>query len=160
MSKFLVAYFSASGATEKVAKRLAGSIGADLFEIIPEKRYTDADLDWRDKSSRSTVEMHDLSFRPSISSKVDGMDTYDVVFIGYPIWWYREPTIVDTFVESYDLGGKTIVPFATSGGSDMCGSHENISKLAKGARVLPGMRFRASADEKELSLWARQFTEL
>jgi flavodoxin len=154
MSKTLVAYFSASGVTEKVAKNLAESIGADLFEIVPEKRYTDADLDWTDKNSRSTVEMHDLAFRPPIASKVGDMAQYDTVFIGYPIWWYREPTIIDTFAESYDFSGKTIVPFATSGGSDMCDSHSNIAKLAKGADVLPGKRFRASADKKELSDWA------
>lgn len=159
MSKALVAYFSASGVTEKVAKKMAEGIGADLFEIVPEKRYTDADLDWRNKNSRSTIEMHDLSFRPAISSKIDDMGQYDVVFIGYPIWWYREPTIIDTFVESYDLSGKMIVPFATSGGSDMSGSEDNIAKSAKGAKVVKGRRFSASADKKELSDWARQFTE-
>ncbi len=154
MSKSLVAYFSASGTTGKVAKNLAESIGADLFEIVPEKRYTEADLDWRDRNSRSSVEMHDLSSRPAISSKVDDMGQYDTVFVGYPIWWYREPTIVDTFAESYDFSGKTIIPFATSGGSDMCDSHLNIGKLAKGAKVLPGRRFSASADKRELSGWA------
>ena len=159
MSKALVAYFSASGVTEKVAKKMAEGIGADLFEIVPEKRYTDADLDWRNKNSRSTIEMHDLSFRPAISSKIDDMGQYDVVFIGYPIWWYREPTIIDTFVESYDLSGRMIVPFATSGGSDMSGSEDNIAKSAKGAKVVKGRRFSASADKKELSDWARQFTE-
>ena len=159
MSKSLVAYFSASGVTEKVAKNLAESIGADLFEIVPEKRYTREDLDWRNENSRTTVEMHNLSFRPQISSRVGDISKYDLILIGYPIWWYREPTIIDTFVESYDLNGKTIVPFATSGGSDMCDSHENIAKLAKGARVLPGKKFRESADKKELSDWARQFME-
>ena len=159
MSKALVAYFSASGVTEKVAKKMAEGIGADLYEIVPEKRYTDADLDWRNKNSRSTVEMHDLSFRPAISNRVDDMGQYDVVFVGYPIWWYREPTIIDTFVELYDLSGKTIVPFATSGGSDMSGSEDNIAKLAKGAKVVKGRRFGASADRKELSDWAKQFTE-
>ena len=159
MSKTLVAYFSASGVTEKVAKNLAESIGADIFEIVPEKRYTNADLDWRNEKSRSSVEMHDLAFRPPISSKVDDMAQYDVVFIGYPIWWYREPTIIDTFAESYDFGGKTIIPFATSGGSDMSGSEDNIAKLAKGAKVLKGKKFRASADKKELSDWAKQYTD-
>ena len=155
MSRILVAYFSAEGTTEKVARNLAESISADLFEIVPEKRYTKQDLDWNDKNSRSTVEMHDLSFRPAISSRIDDISEYDAILIGYPIWWYREPTIIDTFVESYDLSGKTVVPFATSGGSDMCGSHENIAKLAKGAKVLPGKRFRASADKAELSEWVK-----
>jgi flavodoxin len=159
MSKSLVAYFSAGGVTEKVAKDLAESIGAEPFEIVPEKRYSREDLDWTNNNSRSTVEMHDLSFRPAISSRVDDMESYDTVFIGYPIWWYREPTIIDTFVESYDFSGKTIIPFATSGGSDMCDSHKNIEKLAKGAKVLPGKRFRASADKKELSDWAKGYLE-
>ena len=159
MSKILVAYFSASGVTAKLAKNLAESIGADLFEIVPETRYTDADLDWRNKNSRSSVEMHDLSFRPAISSKVEDMGQYDYVFVGYPIWWYREPTIIDTFVESYDFTGKTIIPFATSGGSGMSGSEDNIAKLAKGAKVLSGKKFRASADKKELSDWAKENME-
>ena len=159
MNKILVAFFSASGVTEKLARNLAKSIGADIFEIEPETKYTDADLNWRDKKSRSTVEMHDPSSRPGIANKVENMAQYDTVYIGFPIWWYREPSIIDTFVESYDLDGKTIIPFATSGGSDIGNSHENIGKLAKGAKVLPGKKFTASADEKELSEWAGQFLE-
>ena len=103
MAKALVAYFSASGVTKKVAERLATAIGADPFEIVPEQIYTDADLNWQDKNSRSSVEMNDRSARPTIASKVENMAQYDVIFIGFPIWWYREPSIVDTFAEAYDF---------------------------------------------------------
>ncbi len=115
--KTLVAYFSASGVTEGVAKQIATATGGDLFKIDPQQPYTDADLDWTDKSSRSTLEMQDKSSRPAIASKVDNIADYDVIYLGFPIWWYTAPTIINTFVESYDLKGKTVVPFATSGGS-------------------------------------------
>lgn len=119
MSKRLVAYFSASGVTAKVAENLADAIGADIFEIQPEVPYTKADLNWMDKKSRSTIEMSDPTSRPGIAVKRDNMDEYDTIFVGFPIWWYIAPTIINTFLESYDLKGKTIIPFATSGGSDM-----------------------------------------
>ena len=115
MKKALVAYFSASGATARLAERLADAIGADLSEIEPQARYNSADLDWRNKRSRSSVEMNDRSCRPEINRTVDDMAQYDVVFVGFPIWWYREPSVIDTFMEAYDFGGKTVVPFATSG---------------------------------------------
>lgn len=153
MTKALVAYFSASGATARLAQRLASSIGADLFEIVPEKPYTDADLDWRDKKSRSTIEMSDRSSRPAISSKAD-VSAYDVVFVGFPVWWYREPSIIDTFMESCDFAGKTVVPFATSGGSDIGDSGKNMASLAPGAKVEAGRRFPSGASEKDLSAWA------
>lgn len=117
MSKILVAYFSASGVTAKAAKALASASGADLFEIVPETPYTKADLNWMDKQSRSSVEMADQSSRPAIASYVDNMEQYDTVFVGYPIWWYVAPTIINTFLESYDFSGKTVIPFCTSGGS-------------------------------------------
>lgn len=117
--KMLVAYFSASGVTAKAAKKLAEVAGADLFEIRPAVPYTSADLNWMDKKSRSSVEMNDPAFRPAIAGKMEGMEQYDVVFVGFPIWWYVAPTIINTFLESYDFSGKTIVPFATSGGSGM-----------------------------------------
>lgn len=126
MSKKLVAYFSASGVTADCAKALAEAVGADLYEIKPEVLYTKADLDWRDKSSRSTVEMHDQAFRPPMADKNANVAAYDVVFVGFPIWWYVAPTIINTFLESYDFAGKTIVPFATSGGSDL---GETVAKL-------------------------------
>ena len=157
MSKALVAFFSASGVTKKLSEKLANAIGADLFEIVPEQLYTDADLNWRDKQSRSSVEMNDRSCRPAISLKVDDMSGYDVVFVGFPVWWYREPSIIDTFAESYDFSGKTIVPFATSGGSDIGDSGKNIAELAKGARVDAGMKFSANASEADLKAWAEKF---
>ena len=117
MGKTLVAYFSASGTTARAAKALAEAAGADLYEIRPAQPYTGADLDWMDKKSRSSVEMNDGNARPAIAGKVENMADYDTVFVGYPIWWYTAPRIVNTFLESYDFTGKTVIPFATSGGS-------------------------------------------
>ena len=154
MSKQLVAYFSAGGVTAKVAEKLASASQADLFEIVPEVRYTSADLDWRDRNSRSTVEMKDRSSRPAVSSKVEDMSVYDRIFVGFPVWWYREPSIIDTFLEQYDFSGKTIVPFATSGGSDIGDSWKSMQEVAKGATVLKGRRFRPNVSEKELAEWA------
>ena len=116
-NKSLVTYFSASGVTKKVAEKLAEAAGADLFEIKPEVAYTEADLNWMDKKSRSSIEMNDKSFRPAIAEKCNNMADYNVVYVGFPIWWYVAPTIINTFLESYDFSGKTIVLFATSGGS-------------------------------------------
>lgn len=156
MAKALVAYFSASGTTKRLAGSLAKATGADLFEIVPAQPYTKADLNWRNKQSRSSVEMGDRSSRPAISSKVANMDSYDVVFVGFPIWWYREPSIVDTFIESYDFTGKTIVPFATSGSSGIGDSGENIQALAPGAKVDAGKRF-GSVFTGDLKGWASQW---
>lgn len=117
--KKLIAYFSASGVTKKQAEKLAKITGADLFEIKPAVPYTDADLNWMDKNSRSSIEMNDKDFRPEIAEKLTNMDEYDTVLVGFPIWWYIAPTIINTFLESYDFAGKTIIPFATSGGSGM-----------------------------------------
>ena len=114
----LVAYFSATGTTMEAAVKLAKAANADLFEIVPEIPYTPADLNWRDKSSRSTLEMNDKSSRPAIKNKVENMDQYTTVYVGYPIWWYIAPTIINTFVEQYNLEGKTVIPFFTSGGSE------------------------------------------
>lgn len=157
MSKKLVAYFSASGTTAKVAKKMAEAIGADLFEIKPEKPYTGADLNWQNKNSRSSVEMNDRSSRPAIAVKAADMPQYDVVFVGFPVWWYREPSIIDTFMESYDFAGKTVIPFATSGGSGLGDSAANMQKLAKGAKVVNGKRFSGSASAEELKAWAGQW---
>ena len=117
--KVLVAYFSASGTTKGVARQLAEVAGADLHEIKPEQPYTDADLDWNDKQSRSSVEMQDKHSRPAITNKLQNMQDYDVVYVGFPIWWYTCPTIINTFMEAYDFQGKTVIPFATSGGSSI-----------------------------------------
>lgn len=115
MSRKLVAYFSASGVTAKVAETLAEAIGADIYEIEPKVPYTKADLDWTNKQSRSSIEMNDPASRPAIAGVRDNMADYDTLFVGFPIWWYVAPTIINTFMESYDLTGKTIIPFATSG---------------------------------------------
>ena len=117
MAKALIAYFSASGVTARAAKEMAAATGADLYEIRPAEPYTDADLNWMDKKSRSTIEMKGPACRPAIAGGVQDMAQYDTVLIGFPIWWYVEPRIVDTFLESYDFSGKTLIPFATSGGS-------------------------------------------
>lgn len=154
MAKALVAYFSASGVTKRLSDNLAEAIGADIFEIVPEKLYTDADLNWQDQNSRSSVEMKDRSCRPVISSRVEDMAKYEVVFVGFPVWWYREPSIIDTFAEAYDFAGKTIIPFATSGSSGIGDSGKNLAELAKGAKVEEGKRFSANASTDELKAWA------
>ena len=154
MAKVLVAYFSASGVTAKVAEKLAKSIDADLYEIAPEIPYTKADLNWMDKKSRSTVEMEDRSSRPAIGTKVENMEQYDLIFVGFPIWWYREPSIIDTFMEAYDFTGKTVVPFATSGGSGLGDSYKNMQALAPGARVINGEKFSVYISEEKLKAWA------
>jgi len=159
--KALVVYFSATGTTKGVAQRLAGAIGADIFEIVPARPYTDADLNWRNKQSRSSVEMADRKSRPAIAKAAPELAKYTAVYIGFPIWWYREPSIIDTFVESNAeaLAGKTIVPFATSGGSGMGDSTANLQALAPKAKVTEGRRFRASVDADTLKAWAAAVTK-
>lgn len=127
MKKTLVAYFSASGSTAQLAKTIAEVTGGDLFEIKPEQPYTSADLNWNEKKSRSSIEMSDPNSRPAIATTVKNMDEYDTVFVGFPIWWYVAPTIINTFLESYDFSGKTVIPFATSGGSGM-GKTDSVLK--------------------------------
>ena len=124
--KTLVAYFSASGVTKGVAVQLAELTGGTLHEIKPEQPYTDADLDWTDKQSRSTIEMKDKNSRPAITDKLQDMQDYDVVYVGFPIWWYTAPSIINTFMESYDFKGKTVIPFATSGGSSIKKACEDL----------------------------------
>ena len=157
MSKVLVAYFSASGVTKKLAEKLAEATGGDLFEIVPEELYTKSDLNWMNPKSRSSVEMKDRSCRPAIAFKVEDMSSYDAVFIGFPVWWYREPSIIDTFAESYDFSGKTIIPFATSGSSGIGSSGDNIGALAKGAKVASGERLKASTSVEELRVWTSKW---
>ena len=151
MSKKLVAYFSASGTTKKAAERLAKAAGADLFEIRPAIAYTSADLNWMDKKSRSSVEMNDPDSRPEISETLPNMADYDTVFIGFPIWWYVAPHIINTFVESYDLSCKTLVPFATSGGSGMGKTVDELKKLCpnadwKAGKMVNGLSDKALGD--------------
>ena len=154
MAKTLVAYFSASGVTKRVAENLAKAAGADLFEIVPEQLYTDADLNWNNSKSRSSVEMNDRSARPAISSKVENLAQYSHVFVGFPVWWYREPSIIDTFMENYDWDGITVIPFCTSGGSGLGDAGKNMQELAKGAKVVPGRRFSGSVSANDLRTWA------
>ena len=156
MSKTLVAYFSASGVTKRVAENLAKVAGADLFEIVPEQAYTSADLNWQNKQSRSSVEMNDRNSRPAISSNVDDMAQYSHVFVGFPVWWYREPSIIDTFMESYDWDGITVIPFCTSGGSGLGDAGKNMQALGNGAKVIDGKRLSGNASESELKAWADQ----
>ena len=143
--KSLVVYFSCSGVTKKTAELLSDVAGADLFEIRPEVPYTKADLDWMDKKSRSTVEMNDPSSRPAIADKVEHMEQYDTVYVGFPIWWYVAPTIINTFLESYDFSGKTVIPFATSGGSGM----------GKTEAVLHALCPDSGYDRAQMEAWVR-----
>lgn len=153
MSRKLVAYFSASGVTAKVAESLSEAIGADLYEIEPEIPYTKADLNWMDKQSRSTLEMNDPASRPAIKGMRDNMEDYDTVFVGFPIWWYVAPTIINTFLESYDLTGKTIIPFATSGGSAMGKTNEKLQPSCPNSKLIEGKVFKKSASKSELAAW-------
>lgn len=153
MSKKLVAYFSASGTTAKVAETLAEATGADIFEIQPEVPYTKADLNWQNKSSRSSIEMQDPASRPAIAVKRDNMTNYDTIFVGFPIWWYVAPTIINTFLESYDLTGKTIVLFATSGGSGMGNTSKKLLPSCPGANLIEGKVLKGSVSKAELSIW-------
>lgn len=154
MSKVLVAYFSAGGVTAKVAEELARVENADLFEIKPEAPYTAADLDWTNKQSRSTLEMSDPNCRPAVTGRVDDMAQYDAVFLGFPIWWGREPSVVDTFLDAYDFSGKQIVPFCTSGGSGMGETAARIQGLVgAGARVDAGKRLGGTVSEDDLRIW-------
>lgn len=157
MGNTLVAYFSVGGTTAGVAEKLAKAAGADLFQIRPKKMYTADDLDYNNPKCRSSMEMADIDCRPEIMFKVGNMDQYDLIFIGFPIWWYRQPSIIDTFMESYDFTGKTVVPFITSGGSDLGKVPENLKKLAPGADVKTGRRFDGSVSESDLETWAAAY---
>ena len=153
MSKILVAYFSASGETARLAKTVAEVTGGDLFEIQPEVTYTSADLNWNDKRSRSTVEMNDESSRPAIADEVADMEQYDTVFVGFPIWWYQAPRIIETFLESYNFSGKTVIPFATSGGSGMGRTAEILRKCCPGAAVDTGKRLSSRESAASVRKW-------
>ena len=154
MSKRLVAYFSVSGVTAKIAKEIADVENAECYEIQPEAPYTAEDLDWRNPQSRSTLEMKDLNCRPAIKGRMENMADYDVVFVGFPIWWGREPSAVDTFLTAYDFSGKKIVPFCTSGGSDIGKTAERIQSLVgENACVDPGKRLGGEISEADLKIW-------
>ena len=145
MSKTFVAYFSASGETARLAKTLAQAAGGDLYAIVPEQAYTSADLNWNDKHSRSSLEMNDPASRPAIAGKVPD----------FPIWWYVAPTIVKTFLESYDFSGKTVIPFATSGGSGMGRTVDVLKGVCPVARFLPGKRLDSDASAEEVTAWVK-----
>ena len=153
MDKTLVAYFSASGVTKKLAQTLADAIGADLFAIEPKLPYTRADLNWMDKQSRSTIEMQNPASRPEIAGTCANIADYDTVFVGFPIWWYVAPTIVNTFLESCDLTGKTVVPFATSGGSGMGKTAEILRKCCPGAKMDAGRRLSSRESAASVRKW-------
>lgn len=157
MKKSLVTYFSASGVTAELAKRLAKSVQADIYEIRPQIPYTDADLNWMDKTSRSTLEMKDPSCRPAIVQPVPDVQQYDVVFVGFPVWWYREPSIIDTFMEACKWNGQKVVPFATSGSSGIGSADKNMQKLAPSTTVEAGKRLDANMSESALADWAQKY---
>ena len=152
-SKVLVAYFSATGTTKGVAEIIAENKGADMYEIVPQEPYTDADLNWHDDKSRSTIEMNDSSSRPEINGAVENMEQYDIVFIGYPIWWGEAPRIVSTFMESYSFEGKILIPFCTSSSSGLGSSGKNLEELTNGAEWLEGKRFGSGASSEEVISW-------
>ncbi len=157
--KALVAYFSCSGVTKGVAETLADAAGADLYEIKPEVPYTSADLNWMDKKSRSTVEMKDPSSRPAIAGKVSNMSEYDIVFVGFPIWWYVAPTIINTFLESYDFSGKTIILFATSGGSGFGKTVEKLKdSVAATAEIMEGRILNGRVSKTEIAEWLKSIS--
>ena len=153
MSRKLVAYFSASGVTKKLAERISKIAGADLHEIVPKEIYTDEDLNWMNENSRSSIEMKNKSFRPEISNKVDNMRDYDTIYVGFPIWWYVAPTIINTFLESYNLTGKTIIPFATSGESLMGNTNEELKNSCRGSILKEGIRFDTKDSDEVIKNW-------
>lgn len=156
MSKKLVAYFSASGVTAEVAAKLEEVIGADFYEIKPETPYTAADLDWNNKQSRSSVEMNDQSSRPALAAKNADVEAYDVIFVGFPIWWYVAPTIINTFLESYDFSGKIIIPFATSGSSGLGETVKRLQASVSDTAVWKaGKVLKRNVSETELADWVR-----
>lgn len=157
MSRTLVAYFSASGVTAKVAENLAKAAGADIFEIKPAVPYSEADLNWQDKESRSSVEMRDASSRPEIAGKAEHMEEYGTIFLGFPIWWYVAPHIINTFLEAYDLKGKKIVLFATSGGSGFGKTAAGLAPSCPGAEIAEGKILNGRQSQEQLAAFAREF---
>lgn len=158
MSKKLVSYFSASGTTAAVAKTLAGVAEADLYEIKPQTPYTRADLNWQDKKSRSSVEMNDKSFRPALADRDAHIENYDTIFLGFPIWWYTAPTIINTFLESYDFDRKTIILFATSGGSGLGRTASDLKPSAPGAVIRDGKLLNGRQTRESLAAWVNSLS--
>jgi len=157
MKRALVTYFSASGTTKKVAQTLADATDGDLFEIAAKTPYSSADLNWHNRGSRSSVEMNNPEARPQVAAACDTAD-YDVIFVGYPIWWYTAPRIIQTFVEQTDLEGKTVVTFCTSGSSDIGDSTDDLARTApRGITWVKGQRFTPKTSKRQLELWSEQY---
>ena len=155
MSKKLVAYFSASGVTESVARNLSQTAGADLYRIQPEVPYTSADLDWMNKKSRSSIEMNDPASRPAIAAEDLDISSYDVVFLGFPVWWYMAPTIINTFLETYDFSGKTVIPFATSGSSGIENCEKKLQQQYPSINWKSGKLLNGHPGQDVLDSWAK-----
>jgi len=156
MNKVLVAYFSATGTTKKVAEKLAKSTGENLFEIKPQVEYTSEDLNWNDKKSRSSVEMNDEFSRPEIENIVENIDDYDTVFVGFPVWWYIPPRIIQTFIEKHNLSGKKIITFVTSGGSGIKGSTDFLKKNYSDLNIIEGKRFGWNESLESIGAWVEK----
>lgn len=154
-NKILVAYFSASGQTARVAKTLAEAAKADLFEIEPAVKYTSADLNWQDKQSRSSKEKDNVHARPEIAQQIANIHQYDVIFIGFPIWWYTVPRIIETFLESYDFAGQTLIPFATSGGSSLGNLGQTLPAYTPQAKWKPGRLLNSRENAASLQAWIK-----
>lgn len=157
MYKTLVAFFSASGTTKKVAENLSSVIGADLYEIRPKEPYTRADLNWMDKKSRSSIEMQNMENRPQLADTSAEIEKYDRIFLGFPIWWYTAPRIICSFLESYDFSGKTIVLFATSGGSGLGNTAKELSSSCQKATIKEGKILNGRISKEQLKQWAEKF---
>ncbi len=153
MSRVLVTYFSASGVTKNVAQNIADSIEGDLFEIKAKEPYTSQDLNWNDKNSRSSIEMKDKSSRPEIEETVNNLDNYDTILIGFPVWWYTAPTIINTFIESLDLFGKTLIPFCTSGGTGISGCERDLINEYPNYNWKGGKRFTGNESKEFIKNW-------
>ena len=155
MSNILVSYFSASGVTKGVAEKIANAVNGDLFEIEPVQKYTDEDLDWTNKQSRSTIEMNNKSFRPPVLNKVSNINEYNTVIIGFPVWWYTAPTIINTFIEENNLEGKNVYVFVTSGGSGSEGSFKDLKNTYSNINFISSKRFRGNESKEEYINWIK-----
>jgi len=155
MSKVLVSYFSASGVTKGVANKIANAVNGDLFEIEPVEKYTAEDLDWTNKNSRSTVEMNNKSFRPAVLNKVSNINDYDTVVLGFPVWWYTAPTIINTFIEENNLAGKNVYVFVTSGGSGSSGSFNDLKNTYSNINFIDNKRFNGGESLEEYINWVK-----
>lgn len=155
MDRVLVCYFSASGVTKGVAQRIKAAVNGDIFEIEPVEKYTDEDLDWTNKKSRSTIEMNDKAFRPPVLKKVSNIEDYNTVIIGFPVWWYTAPTIVNTFIEENDLSGKHVYVFVTSGSSSYEGSFNDLKNMYSNINFMSGRRFKGNESDAEYLNWIK-----